>query len=115
MEVSQETQIHSGDRAKATAEGHKEKSPKKKNGDLIATRPELGPKGDPVAKEILRSDRSKAQKEKRDLKKPEPKASRHWLDPKGDPVAKGTWEPIESENQGGSQWTILTPEIVYGV
>ena len=57
MEVSQETQIHSGDRAKATAEGHKGKSPKKKNGNLITTRPELGLKGDPVAKEILRSDR----------------------------------------------------------
>ena len=57
MELSQERQIHSGDRPKATAEGHKGKSPRKKNGDLIATRPELGPKGDPVTKEILRSER----------------------------------------------------------
>ena len=31
---------------KATAEGHKGKRPKKKNRDLIATRPELGQKGD---------------------------------------------------------------------
>ena len=57
MELSQKTQIHSGDGAKATAEGHKWKSPKKKNGDLITTRPELGPKGDHVAKVTLRSER----------------------------------------------------------
>ena len=39
MELSQEKQIHNRD-------GPKWKSPKKKKGDLISTRPELGPKGE---------------------------------------------------------------------
>ena len=98
MELSKDTQIHSGDGTKATTEGHKfyqellkeksnprlkgnrkgiivkgkefyipilntfshkitRKSPKEKDGDLITTRPELVPKRDLVAKEILRSER----------------------------------------------------------
>ena len=91
MEPSQETQIHSGEGAKATAEGHKGKSLKEKDRDLITTRLELVPKGDLVAKVTRRSERVRRllQKQgscKQKEKKEEDKGHR----PKGD------WQQLRS-------------------
>ena len=85
MELSQETQIHSGDGAKATAEGHRWKSLKEKERDPIAARPELLPKGDPVAKEILRSERNRGPSENPD-----------WSH-RATTSLRETWDPNKSE------------------